>query len=326
MFQMGLSLLANSRPSLKPQSFAGNLGMAGLQTIGMQQQQKMDDVKRKLLEAQAGFYGSGKNKKPQETFTPLTEEEEKQLGLDTSRAYQRSNLSNKVSPIGGAGQTFNLGTPAEAPTSIFAADPHVFKRYETMEEQAISDRVSRDASGKALQLLRGPTPPFTGLTSGLQEASARLFDAMSKEGTTDAEIIDLRNRLSASEGYDSQGGILVGQIIRLFGSGTGLSDADREYAAGIAGALRRKSPQGLEAILQSRFDSATAGVERYNNALKGTGFEDLNRVFNPMELTEYDFSSTGQVPEYVKPPGLSDAVWKDIMDNGTDEEKAAFRK
>jgi hypothetical protein len=58
MFQMGLSLLANSRPSLKPQSFAGNLGMAGLQTIGMQQQQKMDDVKRKLLEAQAGLYKS----------------------------------------------------------------------------------------------------------------------------------------------------------------------------------------------------------------------------------------------------------------------------
>jgi hypothetical protein len=61
MFQMGLSLLASSGPSLKPQSFASNLGMAGLQTIGMQQQQKMDDVKRKLLEAQAGFYGSGKN-------------------------------------------------------------------------------------------------------------------------------------------------------------------------------------------------------------------------------------------------------------------------
>jgi hypothetical protein len=58
MFQMGLSLLANSRPSLKPQSFAGNLGMAGLQTIGMQRQQKLDDMKRKLIEAQTGLAGA----------------------------------------------------------------------------------------------------------------------------------------------------------------------------------------------------------------------------------------------------------------------------
>jgi hypothetical protein len=58
MFQMGLSLMANSRPSLKPQSFVGNLGMAGLQTIGMQRQQKMDDMKRKLIEAQTGLAGA----------------------------------------------------------------------------------------------------------------------------------------------------------------------------------------------------------------------------------------------------------------------------
>lgn len=51
---MGLNLLASSGPSLRPQSFLGNLGQAGLSTQSQLQNRGLLDLQKQLIESQIG--------------------------------------------------------------------------------------------------------------------------------------------------------------------------------------------------------------------------------------------------------------------------------
>ena len=58
------------------------------------------------------------------------------------------------------------------------------------------------------------------------------------------------NAIANTEAYAALMGSQVGQIIQQFGQGTGLSDADREYAASIAGARITLTEQSLRKIIE----------------------------------------------------------------------------
>jgi hypothetical protein len=106
---------------------------------------------------------------------------------------------------------------------------------------------------------------FAGPAAGAAEVGAKVFSLMADKRTPPEKVAEMVNRLQNSEFYDTQGGILVGQIIRLFGSGTGLSDADREYAQKIAGALRSMQPESLRTVLQEVKSAKQSEVNRWNN-------------------------------------------------------------
>ena len=61
----------------------------------------------------------------------------------------------------------------------------------------------------------------------------------------------------------------VGKIIKQFGAGTGLSDADREYASAMAGGKITLNEQALRRILDINERAARNVITRHNNRVSG---------------------------------------------------------
>lgn len=54
-------------------------------------------------------------KMPQDSFSVLTDDQEKQMGLDPAGTYQQNRLTGKIAPLGGGGQTINVNNNPSAP-------------------------------------------------------------------------------------------------------------------------------------------------------------------------------------------------------------------
>lgn len=278
---------------------------AGVQAAA---QQEIDNA---LQRAQVDYYRARSQPKPSEQFEVLTPEQEAEQSLDPNASYKRNLLTNEVSRIGGAGTTVNVGEN-QTPTSVWDLSAPQLKIFTDARESAVSDQITRQASGTALTILNSQDAPFTGAAQPLQQLGANILDVFASEDSTDADVLEARRKLAASGAMDSQTGIMVGQIIRLFGSGTGLSDADREFASKIAGALRTGTKGELNAILTGAFERSTKGIESFNTRITGTGLNDMERLLPLIEMQEFDFSPV-QEGDYIRPDGVTDAAWAQIM-------------
>lgn len=89
-----------------------------------------------------------------------------------------------------------------------------------------------------------------------QENAARAI--LNKVGLTEDDSV------GATQAYTATLGNLVGQIIKQFGAGTGLSDADREYALGIAGGNINFDEYALRKILDIQKRVQIAIIKRHN--------------------------------------------------------------
>ena len=89
-----------------------------------------------------------------------------------------------------------------------------------------------------------------------QENAARAV--LNKIGFTEDDSV------GATQAYTATLGNLVGQIIKQFGAGTGLSDADREYALGIAGGNINFDEYALRKILDIQKRVQIAIIKRHN--------------------------------------------------------------
>jgi len=74
--------------------------------------------------------------------------------------------------------------------------------------------------------------------------------------------------IANTEAYAAMMGNQVGQIIKQFGAGTGLSDADREYAEKIAGGKITLTKQSLEKIIDLNEKGLRNAVQSYNKRAK----------------------------------------------------------
>ena len=107
--------------------------------------------------------------------------------------------------------------------------------------------------------------------------------------------------VAATEAYLATAGRQVGQVIRLFGSGTGLSDADREYAEKIAGGSEKMTREALKKLVDMAKRGIEGQVNLYNSQINRTYSPDivgepvskfaLARLLTPTEgLLDYDTS------------------------------------
>lgn len=87
--------------------------------------------------------------------------------------------------------------------------------------------------------------------------------------------------LANTQTFDSNAGNLVAEVIKAFGAGTGLSDADREYATKIAGGLITLEEISLKKILEMSQRRAIAEAERYNRQLSKLGDEWMTQAIEP---------------------------------------------
>jgi len=125
-----------------------------------------------------------------------------------------------------------------------------------MHEKAVSAKRTYDVVQRQLSRLEGGMP--TGLGANVQVYLDRVgkFLGLPYEGTTAAD----------AQAYMREAGKLVAEQIKAFGSGTGLSDADRLYAERISGADITDQKEALQELLELRTNEAVYVMDTYNTA------------------------------------------------------------
>ena len=134
--------------------------------------------------------------------------------------------------------------------------------------------------------------------------------------------------VDATQAYLATAGRQVGQVIRLFGSGTGLSDADREYAEKIAGGSQKMTKEALQKLVAMAKRGIEGQVNLFNNQIQRTYTPDivgdptskfaLARLITPTEgLLDYDTSvnvidGTGGTLNQPSPIDKAEAVLRDL--------------
>lgn len=91
------------------------------------------------------------------------------------------------------------------------------------------------------------------ISGTLGDARLVVAKALGLEGATETQA------------FFSQMGTETAEAIKNFGAGTGLSDADREYAAGIAGGSIKLTPEAIKKILFLRQQANRASIKAYND-------------------------------------------------------------
>lgn len=99
--------------------------------------------------------------------------------------------------------------------------------------------------------------------------------------------------------YMSQVGREVGNIVKMFGSGTAISEGDRKAAEKIAGGSMELTPQAIRSIMFIRQKANRHAAVRYNEEL-----EKLRN--NPRTAQGVEFLSSVPVPP---PPAFNDKGW-----------------
>jgi hypothetical protein len=127
---------------------------------------------------------------------------------------------------------------------------------------------------------------FTGVTANVSLNFGRALSAAGFSGAKDP--------VANTQAFAAEAGNLVAQIIKEFGAGTGLSDADREYAQKIAAGDIKLDEGAIRKLLDIREKANRIIIQRYNKRIgqiKGkAGGEGI--PFS-MEVDE--------PPQYVKP-------------------------
>ena len=99
----------------------------------------------------------------------------------------------------------------------------------------------------------------------------------------------------------------VGKIIKQFGAGTGLSDADREYAEKMAGGKINLDEKALRKIIDINERAASRIIARHNKRAQGI---------------KTNIPLTVDAPEAAIPSGIDPALWGTM----TPEERALWQK
>jgi hypothetical protein len=180
---------------------------------------------------------------------PLTDPAERaKWGIqpDDKKAYTiRGNEAPKV--IGGSGQTINVNTGQDKLVEI-AADQ--FKGHLTAIESA---RQKLEATQNVRDQLNAPGGVITGAVAGdrlaLQKIG-RLFGVAQPEAITN------------TEGLAAAAGPLVLATVKGLGSGSGISDADRQFAERMAGANPNMDETSIRRMIDIQEKAATAQLQR----------------------------------------------------------------
>jgi len=143
----------------------------------------------------------------------------------------------------------------------------------------------------AVSLLNDPRM-ITGTGAEARLGLARLFDTVLDRPTAASQVTDE---------YIANAGNLVAQVVKSFGSGTSITDSDREYAKSIAGGNVSMRDPALRTLLQHIYEAQVAKVDRYNSKLNKLGdkYDDVKDIYDPIAAPKIDFTPP---PAPKKPP------------------------
>lgn len=184
----------------------------------------------------------------------------------------------------------------------------------TMGETIVKERADVQQAADSLQTLQDAKKLLkSGMITG---AGAEYILAFGK-GLQQIGINYARDPITNTQAYAAIMGKQVGTIIKQFGSGTGLSDADREYAEKIVGGKITLTREAIEKIMAINDKAYRNVIRNYNKRAK--------EVMNKPEAKELPYNLIVEEPSsktvvkqfYSKSTGKTKYVYED----GTEEIK-----
>lgn len=135
---------------------------------------------------------------------------------------------------------------------------------------------------------------FTGKTAGW-EAAAKGF--LAEAGWVSENDL---NKLAGTEAYQAAAGQRVAQIVKQFGAGTSISNADREYADKMAAGKITMTEESMRKILgigrKVAQDRRESYKKKWQPLLQGTEYGD---AYSLSDVPEYTPWTSGQGPQLI---------------------------
>jgi len=208
---------------------------------------------------------------------------------------------------GGNGPLVNIQNSPEG--GMFAGMPkdvreEMFKRQG--EAQDAADLIG--VTNQGLQLL--DQGAITGAGSGTKIATIKWAQALGVP--VDDDIASAANN---TETYRSIMAKAVGKVIKNFGSGTGLSDADRQYAERLAGGDTTLNEPAIRRILAAGVKSAKSKISNFNTMRDKVLGGDLSAMLNVQEPEDYrqPAAPSGAAPRARNPNTGETLEWDGIQ-------------
>ena len=136
-----------------------------------------------------------------------------------------------------------------------ASGTEFVKNVASLRDEAVNSQTSLNAIDAAQRALDSGIR--TGFAPQTRQEIARAFTTLTGLPSPVTENTDV---------FLAAIGLQVGQVIRAFGAGTGLSDADREYAERIASGTIKASPAAIARVLEIGRKAARFKIGTYNEA------------------------------------------------------------
>jgi len=151
---------------------------------------------------------------------------------------------------------------------------------------------------------------LTGTGAEIKLGAGKLLKAVGLISGEGEELI------SNTETFIANAGNLVAEVIKAFGAGTGLSDADREFAKGIVGGTITLDGESLKRLIKLQARATRKKIQEHNKQIAKLGGEIAQ------------FGMTVDVPEfawaYDQQPKVDDEV-QDLIDLYTNQNSGASR-
>lgn len=175
-----------------------------------------------------------------------------------------------------------IGSGPLATTTVNTGNPQA-KLSEKLAEGMATDYVGQRADVRQAQATLGNIHDAkmavqSGIISGAAaEPRLALAKALNMVGATNEETI------ANTESYIASTGALVAQVIKQFGSGSGLSDADREFAKNMAAGNIKLDDKSMIRILDINERAQTAIIKNANETRNQLlGFDPtLDKLLGP---------------------------------------------
>lgn len=175
------------------------------------------------------------------------------------RELMYPTLDNKISgPAVGAGSRWSPNKPT---TNIYNTPMGLDKLADEMGKGLVAERPDVENSVAAYaQLQEAKSLLDSGaITGAFADWKVGVGKALQQAGISIAE-----DPIANTEAYAALMGRQVGQIIKQFGAGTGLSDADREYAEKIVAGKITMNEKSMRKIIEMNERAYKNIITRYN--------------------------------------------------------------
>jgi hypothetical protein len=231
-------------------------------------------------------------------------------GVPTSRILSIDQLTNKASTLeGSAAPTYNK--PAASTTvNVNNVQEKEFEK-QVGKDQAEILKTSKASAEDAAQILATNMVGKNLLDKGMITGAGAEFFVQLNKGLLRAGM-DFGGADAAqnSQAYGALMAANTAKIIKQFGAGTGLSDADREYALKAAAGDIKMDEKAIRTILDINNRAAQNVINKHNKMVKTV--EDKTKTILPysVEVTDY----TAGIPD-----GRAEASekqsYKKVLDN-----------